>query len=154
MVSKKAIPYILSLRLFLIAQNMKDYVKETSVRFGIKSDHELIEMSLETRTIKRAAGFWKFNTSLLKDDCYVNLTKETIQETVLDNLNTEPPLLRDTIKCKIRGMSIKYSFQKSKTTKNELKELEEKINKFQSNVEILPDEKLLEELENLKVAAH
>ena len=147
---KKPYPIFCRLDFFLIAQSMKDYVKETSIRFGIKSDHALIEMSLETRTIKRAAGFWKFNTSLLKDDRYVKLTKETIQETVLDNPNTEPPLLWDTIKCKIRGMSIKYSFQKSKTTKNELKELEEKINKLQSEVEILPDEKLLEELENLK----
>ena len=93
---------------------MKDYVKETSIRFGIKSDHALIELSLETRTIKRAAGFWKFNTSLLKDDRYIKLTIETIQETVLDNPNTEPPLLWDTIKCKIRGMSIKFKIQNYK----------------------------------------
>ena len=35
-----------------------------------------------TGELKRGAGFWKFNTSLLKDDRYVKLTEETIHETV------------------------------------------------------------------------
>lgn len=60
--------------------------------------------------INRGKGFWKFNTSLLLDDKYKTLIKQTISEFLNFNGNCyDPRILWDTLKCVLRGVTIKYS---------------------------------------------
>ena len=41
----------------------------------------MIILNISTNNSQRGSGFWKLNTSLLKDESYVNLIKETFHET-------------------------------------------------------------------------
>ena len=98
---------------------MTSNVMKADISFGVKTDHSMISLEIKTTENKRGPGFWKFNCSLLQDDNYIKLIKETIQETITDNPNTEPPLLWDTVKCKVRGVSINYSSRKAKANNKE-----------------------------------
>lgn len=64
----------------------------------------------------RGRGFWKLNTSLLKEKEYLNLIKTTIyqakNEYQLDN-SVNPALLWDMIKMKVREKSIAFASAKN-----------------------------------------
>ena len=69
----------------------------------------------------RGRGFCKLNTSLLKEEEYLNLIKATIYQTKsecqTDN-SVYPALLWDTIKIKLRETSIAYVAAKNSKTKS------------------------------------
>ena len=131
---RKPTPILCRLDFFLIDETMTSNVMKADISFGVKTDHSMISLEIKTTENKRGPGFWKFNCSLLQDDNYIKLIKETIQETITDNPNTEPPLLWDTVKCKVRGVSINYSSRKAKANK-EFHELEQKINDLVAELE-------------------
>ena len=57
---------------FLISTHMVYDYHSASINPGIKSDHSIIKLTFEipeSRT--RGRGFWKFNSTLLKDTEYV-----------------------------------------------------------------------------------
>ena len=123
-------PSIVQCRLdfFLCSFGLVDSVKKSNIGAGFLSDHSNISLSLYTSKNKRGRGFWKLNCSLLNNLDYVKLIKETIIETVQYNKDTEPSLLWDTIKCQIRGASIKFSSTLKKNRNNLIEILEKKLN--------------------------
>ena len=149
---RKPTPILCRLDFFLIDETMTSNVMKADISFGVKTDHSMISLEIKTTENKRGPGFWKFNCSLLQDDNYIKLIKETIQETITDNPNTEPPLLWDTVKCKVRGVSINYSSRKAKANNKEFHELEQKINDLVTELESHADKKseLEEKLNNLR----
>ena len=68
----------------------------------------------------RGRGFWKLNTSLLKEEEYLNLIKTTIYQTKSEyqsDNSVNPALLWDMIKMKVREKSISYAAAKNYKTK-------------------------------------
>jgi len=69
----------------------------------------------------RGRGFWNLNTSLLKEEEYLNLIKTTMYQTKseyqFDN-SVNPTLLWDMIKMKVREKSIAYAAAKNYKTKS------------------------------------
>ena len=55
---------------------------------GRERDHLMVEVEIDEE-IKRGKGYWKFNTSLLKDNEYSNLIKGTIDEAKQELRNGE-----------------------------------------------------------------
>ena len=108
-------------------------------------------------TLQRGRGFWKLNVSLLQDDNYVILVKETINKignNFADKLN--PNNFWDFLKCKIRTVTIDYSIKKSKERKqrekiinNQLKSLEEQYSYNSDQNLSRKIEQCKQELENL-----
>ena len=142
---------------FLISINLASQIKNCDISPGFKSDHSAISIQLVLNNHQRGRGFWKFNASLLQDENYVTLVRETINnigETFVDKLN--PNVFWDFLKCKIRSLTIEYSIKKSKERKlrerilsNELRVLEDQ---YSSNSEQNVKVKLeicKQELENL-----
>ena len=91
----------------------------------------------------RGRGFWKFNTSLLKDLDYVNTIKSEIKETIEQNQNLNPLILWDFLKCHIRGETIAYSSFQSRKRKDRVKELT-------AQIETLEKELARSDTENVK----
>ena len=83
----------------------------------------MITLSLSLHSNPRGNGFWKLNTSLLSETCYLDKIKATIENTVSEYENDEtvnPILLWEMVKLKVREKSISYAAsKKSERTKRE-----------------------------------
>ena len=146
---KKPFSILCRLDFFLISEGLTNFVKSAKIKTGIKSDHSLIDLIIETTFSKRGPGFWKFNNSYLQDPEYIILIKKTIKETVNDNFDTDPCLLWDTIKCMIWGASIKYGSRKARERNKEIFNLEEQISEIiNQDIDLTEEsEKKLEKLQ-------
>jgi len=86
----------------------------------------------------RGPGFWKLNTSLLKEIDYVNQIRAAIKDTQEEYKNdssVNDALMWEMIKLKIREHSLKYTaINKAKTSRDEEK-LEKEINSLQRLIE-------------------
>ena len=102
---------------------------------AILTDHDLVKLTLKCSLPSKGLGYWKFNTSLLKDITYDALVKGTVTATAteFDYLQNKG-LLWDFIKMKIRGMTIKYCAKK----KREREEHERNINKQLLELDLNP----------------
>ena len=113
-------------------------IKSTDISTGYKTDHSLIEIKIATHSNMRGPGFWKLNTSLLKEIDYVNQIRAAIKDTQEEYKNdssVNDALMWEMIKLKIREHSLKYTaINKAKTSRDEEK-LEKEINSLQRLIE-------------------
>ena len=141
---------------FLVSDDIASLNIKTDITSGYRTDHNIITMALNLNNSNtRGRGFFKLNTTLLKDQEYINIIKECIFENVqryakpnqnLDNYSIvefeiSDRLFLDTLKMEIRRESIKYSAkkkrEKNKTEeilKLEIEHLEENINEHNTNI--------------------
>ena len=108
-------------------------MSESKITPGYCTDHSTIELGLQTTSNKRGKGFWKLNTSLLRNIDYLANVKAAINEIVHNN-EANPHTLWEVIKLQIRGVSISFSAklkrERNETLKNaemKLRNLEEKL---------------------------
>ena len=76
---------------FLVSFECLSYTEASNILPGYRTDHSGIILDLTlNHNIERGKGDWKFNNSLLKDNSYIKIVKETIAEvkqTYLDDNN-------------------------------------------------------------------
>ena len=60
---------------YLIGENMFQFVTDTKIIPGYRTDHSGITLKLKLIDSERGRGYWKFNNTLLKDKDYVSLIK-------------------------------------------------------------------------------
>ena len=135
---------------FLVSFGLIDKIMECSITPGYKTDHSAITLSLDVNDNKRGPGFWKLNTSYLNDPDYVQLIKNTIIQTVRDNEGANAKLLWDTMKCKIRGASIKFSSDKKKSKKNKIEIYEKKLKYFEQKISEENTQENINRIEEIK----
>jgi len=121
---------------FLTSNNITSRTNNSDIIPGFSSDHSAPVVTIDIRNLDRGKGFWKLNVELLKDPIYRDKVRHCISETKEDNQNTAEPLLWDTVKCRIRGTSVKYSGECKRKKLNLLKELEDLIKKANQNMEL------------------
>ena len=136
---------------FVISFGLADRVECSDVKFGLLSDHSAICLDISFNNNPRGRGFWKYNCSLINDREYVDLVKTTVNTTVVDNAGTDDILLWDTIKCQIRGATIKYSASKRKKKRNELLILENKLEELQKQYIINQSTTIETKIEEIKI---
>ena len=117
---------------------------------GILSDHSIVWLTLCTQSKgKHGKGFYKFNSSLLKDIKYTELIRKGIKNTVEENTDLpDKGLLWDLVKCKVRGLSLSYSFKKRKDDRAHEEKLVKNIEEREKLIEQL--NKTLAEIKVLK----
>ena len=74
---------------FLISSNLKNFVENTDIHYGYRSDHSAISLSVKRWVPQRGPGFWKLNTSLLSNSAYRQDIKQTIQSVIQQNSDME-----------------------------------------------------------------
>ena len=117
---------------YLISENMFQFVTNTKIIPGYRTDHSGITLKLKLIDSERVRGYWKFNNTLLKDKDYFSLIKNTIDDvnkTYVSNennlnhgnisneeiqFNINDQLFLETLLMMIRGNTIKYSSEKKK----------------------------------------
>ena len=134
---------------FLIAQSFLQYVTSCEIKPSIKTDHSLLSLVLTFNTCdKRGPGLWKFNTSLLKDEVYLDYIKEIITQLKeeLKDMNNKG-LKWDFIKSEIRQRTITYSKTQNRIKRDIENSLKLKYNDIANK---FAENKSAENLENLE----
>ena len=123
------------------------------------TDHRAVFMTVAIGPIKRGPGYWKFNQSLLKDKEYVKLKTNKIEwcKTTLESLT--PQMKWDYCKSQIKECSIRFSKTKALQRKNAMADIRDKLRHLQSaianydqNNSLVPQEELVNEMKDTKLA--
>lgn len=125
-------PIMCRLDFFLISKNLKSCIDNSIISNGYRTDHNLVSIHMNDNYEKPGKGFWKFNVSLLNDLDYINMVKENIGFILEENKDANPQILWETIKCVIRGDTIRYSVKKARERKKLEIELEKEIDRLEN----------------------
>ena len=90
----------------------------------------MISLFFSVHSNARGRGFWKLNTSFLKETEYVSQIKSTIQKTKEEYANddpVDPSLLWEMVKLKVRESSINFGIKKKKKMASEQNEIEQSV---------------------------
>lgn len=106
---------------FLVSPDIFTETQKVDITTGYRTDHSLINLTIGSNINTRGKGFWKFNTSLLKDPTYVDIVKTCISDVITQynqrnqlatdenvKLTIDDQLFFDVLKMEIRGRTIKY----------------------------------------------
>ena len=152
---------------FLITDGVMNNVKGADIEFGYRTDHSMITLDLQFGTESKCRSFWKFNSSLLRDQQYVAEVNETIEKVTKQyaatpynrehvsevnseelNLLISDRLFLDVLLMEIRGKTIAYATMKKKKTLelekklfDEISTLEKVENKDLNNIKNLEEKK-------------
>jgi exonuclease III len=104
---------------FLISESLTYLTTKCEIQHALYSDHNPVHLQISSENEnKRGRGFWKLNTSLLRDNNYIKLINELIdKETPNLNKLEDKGLMWDTFKMLIRSSTISYASNKAKKTR-------------------------------------
>ena len=117
---------------FLLSESLSGYYRDSDIVPGYKSDHSCVTLTLDGKEDKRGKGFWKFNSALLQEEKFKNEVKESIENTVKYNKDSDKCLLWDTIKCGIRGTCVSYAAKRNKEKKCQISIFNKKIQELET----------------------
>lgn len=103
---------------FLTSAHLKTSISNVQISPILGSDHDSVSLEILLGQ-KRGPGIWKLNTSFLHDAEYQGLIRQTISQTIRDNLNLNPSFLWENCKLNIRSASISFSSYKSNLRQQE-----------------------------------
>ena len=122
---------------FFISIHMTYDFDKANILPSIKSDHSLLRISFKLQnTINKGKGFWKLNTSLLRDRQYVEIINRLIEECTTKYNNIEnKSLVWDIIKCEIRGQTISYAAHKAKENRKREEQLHNRLQQIEEELD-------------------
>ena len=80
-------------------------------------------------------GFWKFNSSLIKDHMYVSEIKHLVSSFLSNIFNMNAQLKWELLKYEIREFTIDYTKRKAKERRKQQALLESELKKLENNLE-------------------
>ena len=103
---------------FLTGINLRHHIKTANVDASVKSDHKIVTITLNLDSEEWGRGYWKLNSDILLDNDYTESIKEVINDFLLTNPegHVSPHILWESLKCVVRGETIKYCALEKKET--------------------------------------
>jgi len=142
-------PYIYErLDYFITSASICNVTMECMIKPGFRSDHRPVILDIIPSECNRGPGFWKMNNTLLSDTKYTELIKKTIRDAVQDNTGCNPNLLLDTVKCRIRGATVKYSSLIKRKNKNNFTIWTDELTKLESEISSITDKDMSNRINN------
>ena len=131
--SKK--PHISSrLDYFLVSSCLNNNTNKSNIKAGYRTDHSTISLSIDFTNTKKGPGTFKLNNSLLLENEYQTLIRNSIKDIAEINKDANPKVLWETIKGTIRNETIKYAAYKRKCEKELEKKLLANINEIENEL--------------------
>ena len=127
---KRTRPTYLAERLdyIFISDCLSQYVQSIRTAKGYRTDHQMVELEMKICGEKRGPGYWKLNTSLLRDKDFVEKINALIDiELAQTPLYESKRKHWEIIKLTIRGSILQYAARKMKSQNNTQKILEHKL---------------------------
>ena len=139
---------------FLISGKFLHDVIKVETRASIAADHKAVSLSINlNEEFKRGPGLWKFNNTLLQDECFLQLIKDYYPCILQKHADvTDKQLLWELIKMEIRSETIRYSKRKSKQSKTRESAIQSRIEQLDAKIcnDVCQDQQDLLEYEKLK----
>ena len=109
---------------------MYQFVSNVSILPGFQSDHSIVSLSIVLVPPEHGPGYWKLNTSLLKDPDYIERINRVID---IELGHTYPTLKQkwENLKLSVRGSTVQYASWKQKSRKNKTLVLEKKLKQYE-----------------------
>ena len=85
--------YIFTRLDYFLVSNSLDTVCDCTIIPGFKSDHSIVTISIHFTNEQRGPGYFKINNSLLLQSEYQKQIKNTISETVTNNVDANPNVM-------------------------------------------------------------
>jgi len=128
-------PYIYErLDYFITSASICNVTMDCMIKPGFRSDHRPVILDITPSDCIRGPGFWKMNNTLLSDIKYTEHIKKTIRDAIQDNNGCNPNLLLDTVKCRIRGATVKYSSYIKRNNINNFRIWTDELTKLESDI--------------------
>jgi exonuclease III len=106
----------------------------------IKGDHKGICIKLVYSETKRGPGYWKLNSSILKQGAYQEGVKEIVKTTNAQFENVKSKrLVWELIKINVKEYSIQYCKKNNKKTVKKEVELQKSINRLEEIIDSMSD---------------
>ena len=120
---------------FLVSSILQENVDKARVLTALRSDHSPVLVSFkETTEIEKGSSYWKFNTTLIHDTQYDTSLRENFANWRRQYADEKKQLLWDLLKYEIRRFSTKYSKNKARARREELKKLENLISEHENTI--------------------
>ena len=120
-----------------ISNSLQEFVNDTSILTSLSTDHTPVHLSLFKEN-KRAKGngFWKFDSSLIKDRIYVSEIKHLVSSFLSNDISSMNTQLKwEFLKYEIRKFTIDYTKRKAKERRKQQALLESELEKLENNLE-------------------
>uniref|UniRef100_A0AAR2JRJ2 Reverse transcriptase domain-containing protein n=1 Tax=Pygocentrus nattereri TaxID=42514 RepID=A0AAR2JRJ2_PYGNA len=138
---------------FLVSSSMMTEITDTQIHPITISDHAAVSMSLTQKRVTPPTRNWRFNTSLLKEQDFINYFKREraiyLEQNNLPEIS--PCVLWEAGKAVMRGKIISYCAQKKNKEKTLILELEQKIKSLENAYAASPQENIINSLRKLKL---
>ena len=146
---------------YLISKSITNGAVKANTKVSNAPDHKAVVLDLRILSEKRGPGLWKFNNSLVEDNEFVELIKnsyQAIREKYLDLKDDRSKW--ELSKMEIRSITISYTKYKGKQCRNRVTELQNRLealeiiinnshNEEQLNAEIREYDNLKTELQRI-----
>ena len=139
---------------WLVSDSLQDDIVNTSILTAIKTDHSAITLDFNSLSDQpRGPSFWKFNSSLLEDEVYINLMKDNFANWKEEFYSSNDPRAAwDWIKYLVRKETIDYSKKRARAKRENLKRLEIKLNECELNLASAPTQENSVKLDEVKIS--
>jgi len=101
---------------FLISNNIQDFIVKTDIVPSIRSDHSAVIIYIKhLQDQSRGSGHWKFNSSLIYDQIYIDLLESKILSWINEYSTIKDKRVRwDILKYEIRKFTMSFCSKKKK----------------------------------------
>ena len=120
----------------LISQGLDSMVSNCTYLQGILTDHSACYISVETTKNKRGVGYWKLNTTLLKQQECRNKISECIEDVTTKSVNEKADSIETWLKIKHAVRKCVQAFARSNASKKKLviANLSEQVDNYEGSM--------------------
>ena len=123
-------PMFSRLDYILVSEGFLQHVTDVQIKPGFQTNHSAVCMTFCLFSAARGPGYWKLNTSLLKDKEYLEKIKKVIEiEMAQDYVDSKTKW--ENIKLAVQGSTLQFASCKVKSKKNLVQVLEKKLKSLQ-----------------------
>ena len=138
---------------FLISENLCNIINRAKIKPGYKTDHSLIEITIDNKIQDKGPGYFKLNNTILLKEDYQTQIKHEIKSVVELNKNSNPNTLWELIKGTVRNVSIKFSSMTKKRNQEKEHQIIKKLETLekQLNNNTADDENIIKSIRETKL---
>ena len=107
-----------------VSETLMQYLESVVILPGYRTDHSIVVCTIEFCFETRGPGYWKLNTSLLRDPEYVSKMNALIDIEMANENYKSKTETWECLKLAIQGSSVQYATKKKKSDRNKLEVLE------------------------------
>ena len=131
---RKEKPRLVKSRLDYIftSESLLQHARKATILPSFKSDHSLVKVQMQIQANPKGPGYWKLNTSLLRDKDYIEKMNMLIKME-LNNVQKTKKAQFEYLKIAVKGSSIQFASRRKKSDINKMQVLEHKLKAAETN---------------------